>query len=77
VVQDIVLRADAIRCRRERWVAPDGTTVLAPLPAGRSGISGPELRRFVLEQYHQGQVTVPRLGGTTAAGSVSPSPSDR
>jgi hypothetical protein len=22
---------------------------------------GPELRRFVLAQYHQGQVTVPRL----------------
>ena len=26
-----------------------------------SGHFGPELRRFVLAQYHQGQVTVPRL----------------
>src|ERR1700757_5396131 len=33
----------------------------APLPAGISGHFGPELRRFVLTQYHQGQVTVPRL----------------
>ena len=29
--------------------------------AGISGHFGPELRRFVLAQYHQGQVTVPRL----------------
>jgi len=61
VVQDIVLRAEAIRYRRERWVAPDGTIVLAPLPAGVTGHFGPELRRFVLAQHHQGQVTVPRL----------------
>ena len=34
---------------------------MAPLPAGIDGHFGPELRRFVLAQYHQGQVTVPRL----------------
>ena len=61
VVQDIVLRAEAIRYRRERWVTPDGRMVLAPLPAGVIGHFGPELRRFVLAQHHQGQVTVPRL----------------
>ena len=61
VVQDIVLRAEAIRYRRERWVTPDGTMVLAPLPGGVIGHFGPDLRRFVLAQYHQGQVTVPRL----------------
>ena len=61
VVQDIVLRAEAIRYRRERWVTPAGAIVLAPLPAGVVGHFGPELRRFVLAQYHQGQVTVPRL----------------
>jgi hypothetical protein len=38
VVQDIVLRAEAIRYRRERWVTPDGTIVLACRPAW-SGIS--------------------------------------
>ncbi len=58
VVQDLVLRVRAIRYRRERWIAPDGRTVIAPLPAGVTGHFGPELRRFVLAQYHQGQVTV-------------------
>jgi hypothetical protein len=33
----------------------------APLPTGIHGHFGPQLRRFVLAQYHQGQVTVPRL----------------
>jgi hypothetical protein len=35
--------------------------VTAPMPAGITGHFGPELRRFVLAQCHQGQVTVPRL----------------
>ena len=61
VVQDLVVRASATRFRRERWVTPDGLTVVAPLPSGIDGHFGPELRRFVLAQYHQGQVTVARL----------------
>jgi hypothetical protein len=61
LIQDLVLRPVAIRYRRERWVTPDGRTVVAPLPSGIDGHFGPELRRFVLAQYHQGQVTVPRL----------------
>jgi hypothetical protein len=61
VVQDLVVRAVATRFRRERWVTPDGRTVVAPLPSGIDGHFGPELRRFVLAQYHQGQVTVARL----------------
>ena len=60
VVQDIVLNAAAIRYQRERWITPEGTMVLAALPAGVNGHFGPELHRFVLMQYHQGQVTVPR-----------------
>src|SRR5829696_2503206 len=62
VVQDLVLRACCIRYRRERWLTPYGQLVVAPLPGGVDGHFGPELRRFVLAQYHQGQVTVPRLG---------------
>jgi hypothetical protein len=61
VVQDLVLRARCIRYRRERWLTPDGQLIVAPLPSGVDGHVGPELRRFVLAQYHQGQVTVPRL----------------
>ena len=32
LVQDLVLRARAIRYRRERWVTPAGRTILAPTP---------------------------------------------
>ncbi len=39
----------------------EGRTLLAPLPAGIAGHFGPALRRYVLAQYHQGQVTIPRL----------------
>jgi Transposase IS66 family len=61
VVQDLVLRPHVVRVRRERWLTPDGRTVVAPMPADVVGHFGPELRRFVLAQYHQGQVTVARL----------------
>jgi hypothetical protein len=61
VVQDLVLRAHVLRLRRERWLTPDGRSIIAPLPVGTVGHFGPELRRFVLAQYHQGQVTVARL----------------
>jgi len=61
VVQDLVLRAHVLRLRRECWVAPDGQRITAALPAGMTGHFGPELRRFVLAQHHQGQVTVARL----------------
>jgi Transposase IS66 family len=60
-VQDLALSARVVRYRRERWLTPDGETIVAPLPVGIRGHYGPELRRFVLMQYHQGQVTVERL----------------
>jgi hypothetical protein len=61
IVQDLVIRPAVVRFRRERWVTPDGGAVVAPLPGGINGHFGPELRRFVLAQHHQGQVTVARL----------------
>jgi hypothetical protein len=61
LVQELVLSVHAIRYRRERWLTPDGQTVVAPLPEGTQGHFGPDLRRFVLMQYHQGQTTLPRL----------------
>lgn len=67
LVQDLVLRPHVVRLRRERWLTPDGRTVVAPMPAGITGHFGPELRRFVLAQYHQGQVTVPRLAAQLRA----------
>src|SRR5271168_2041983 len=61
MVQELVLSVHAIRYRRERWVTPDGQTIVAPLPDGTQGHFGPNLHRFVLMQYHQGQTTLPRL----------------
>src|ERR1700757_733069 len=73
-VQDLALSARVVRYRRERWLTPDGETIVAPLPVGIRGHYGPELRRFVLMQYHQGQVTVERLV-TQLQASASASPS--
>ncbi|MBV8577008.1 MAG: transposase, partial [Acetobacteraceae bacterium] len=60
-VQDLEIRARVVRYRRERWLTPDGQTIVAPLPPGTRGHFGPELRQWVLMQHHQGQVTVERL----------------
>ena len=61
LVQDLVLSVRAIRYRRERWVTPDGQTIIASLPTGTDGHFGPEVRRFILMLYHQGQTTLSRL----------------
>jgi len=61
LVQDLMIRPHVTHFRRECWQTADGKTVVAALPEGIDGHFGPELRRFVLAQYHQGQVTVPRL----------------
>jgi hypothetical protein len=53
VVQDLVIRPHVVNFRCERWQTPDGKMVTAPLPAGIDGHFGPELRRFLLAQYHQ------------------------
>jgi hypothetical protein len=60
-VQELVVSVHAVRYCRERWTTPDGRTMVAPLPDGTTGHFGPNLRRFVLMQYHQGQTTLPRL----------------
>ena len=74
VVQDLVIRPHVVNFRCERWQTPDGTMLRASLPTGIQGHFGPELRRFVLAQYHQGQMTVPRLV-TLLRAWVSSSPS--
>ena len=71
LVQELVLSVHAIRYLRERWVTPDGQTIVAPLPEGTRGHFGPDLRRFVLMQYHQGQTTLPRLTALLQSVGVS------
>jgi hypothetical protein len=70
-VQDLVITARVVRYRRERWLTASGETIVAPLPDGIRGHFGPELRRYVLMQYHQGQVTVERLVTQLQAFGVS------
>lgn len=60
-VQDLRIEPQVVCYRRERWLTPDGQTVMAPLPEGVSNHFGTEIKRFILVQYHQGQTTVPRL----------------
>ena len=61
VVQDLIIQPLTTLYRRELWQWPSGETVVAPLPAGINSHFGPQLKRFVLAQYHQGQTTIPRL----------------
>ena len=61
IVQDIVIKPWTVLYRRERWLLPSGKTVVAALPKGAASHFGPELKRFILSQYHQGQMTIPRL----------------
>ena len=67
VVQDIVFCPRVVRYRRERWLTPDGQTVTATLPPEVRGHFGAALRRFVLAQHHQGQVTVRRVAAQLRA----------
>jgi hypothetical protein len=60
-IQDLRIEPLVVCFRRERWLTPDGRTMLAPLPEGIGDHFGPEIKRFILAQYHQGQTTVPRL----------------
>src|ERR687893_3127087 len=45
VHRELVLTAEVVRYKRERWVTPEGTTVIAPMPAGLTGGFGPGVRR--------------------------------
>jgi hypothetical protein len=63
VVQDLVIRPQIIRYRRERWQTPDGQTLVAELPADVRPDShfGPTLISFIIHQYHHQHVTHPLL----------------
>ena len=69
LVQDLVLSVRAIRYRRERWVTPDGQTILAALPEGIAGHFSPDLRRFVSMRYRQGHHAAPFDGAAAGDGS--------
>src|SRR5207247_752031 len=63
VVQGLRIESHNVRYRRERWLAPDGATVLADLPDLVLGSPHfcPDLVCFILHQYHHQHVTQPLL----------------
>jgi hypothetical protein len=67
VVQNLIIKNETIRYQRARYELPDGGSLLAPFPAGilpvEGGHFGVDLIAYILEQYHQAQVTEPLLLG--------------
>lgn len=65
VVQELLIQNENTRYWRARYELPEGGSVLAPLPAGvlpvEGGHFGANLVAYVLDQYHQAQVTEPLL----------------
>ena len=61
VVQDVAFHPLVTRYRRERWLTPDGQTVIAPLDPGVVGGYGPHLHRLILMLHFQGQMTCERI----------------
>jgi hypothetical protein len=79
IVQDLLLRPDTIRFRKQQWYAPSTkTSYLAPLPAGYTGQFGPGVRTLALQWYYAGQMSEPKIlellhsvGVQISAGSLS------
>ncbi|MBQ0818987.1 MULTISPECIES: transposase [Microvirga] len=61
VHRDLMLAAEVVRYKRERWVTSEGQTIIAPLPPGITGGFGPNVKRICLALHTQGQVTTERL----------------
>src|SRR5437588_2101577 len=65
VVQELVIQNENTRYLRARYDLPAGGSVLAPFPAGvlpvEGGHFGANLIAYILDQYHQAQVTEPLL----------------
>src|SRR5438094_411689 len=65
VVQELIIKNDNTRFLRARYDLPGGGSVLAPFPEGvlsvEGGHFGANLIAYILDQYHQAQVTQPLL----------------
>ncbi len=61
LVQDLMIRSHVTLLSPPTLATPDGETIMRPCRLSVEGHFGPELRRFVLAQYHQGQVTATRI----------------
>jgi hypothetical protein len=81
-VQGVILKAQNILYRRERWETPEGGSMVAPLPPTVQALDGGHfdhsVKAFALYQYHHAQVTQPlileqlrELGIDISAGQVN------
>jgi Transposase IS66 family len=65
VVQELIIKNENTRYLRARYELPGGGSVLAPFPPGvlpvAGGHFGANLVSYILDQYHQAQVTEPLL----------------
>jgi hypothetical protein len=65
VVQELIIKNENTRYLRARYDLPGGGSVLAPFPEGvlpvEGGHFGAKLIAYILDQYHQAQVTEPLL----------------
>ena len=65
VVQELIINNENTRYLRARYDLPEGGSVLAPFPEGilpvEGGHFGANLVAYMLDQYHQAQVTEPLL----------------
>lgn len=62
IVQNLLIAVHNTCYQREVWQTPEGKQVIAPLPAGLKGTHyAPGLQSYIVQQYHQCQVTQPLL----------------
>jgi len=62
IVQNLLIKVHNTCYQREVWLTPEGKHIMAPLPAELKGTHyAPELQSYILQQYHQCQVTQPLL----------------
>ncbi len=62
VIQDILLSADNVRFRKEKYYSPSQKkTYLAVLPAGYEGQFGPGIKSLIPTLYFGGQMTEPKI----------------
>lgn len=79
VVQDIEIKPEVTRFRREKYYSPgEKRSYIAPLPKGYVGQFGPKLKALVLTQYYSSGMSEPKIiefveqmGINLSAGTVS------
>lgn len=51
-VQELIVKKEVVLYKRARYTLPNGQSMLAPLPVDVNGNFGPNLKNFVIQQYH-------------------------